>query len=223
MATSSNKDPKTLFETAMGGDPSALGQLLELYRAYLKTLANAKLHATLRGKVDASDVVQETCMEAVRTISSFRGSTPTEFAGWLRGILAHRISKTVRRYLGTQQRNIQIERSMRQDLDASSDNLERFIATNEDSPSQVLEWSETVLQLANAIESLPEDYRKVVMLRNVQDRPFREVANEMGRSIDSVEKLWVRALAKLKELIGERPRVLGERRKPLDPSPKRWR
>ncbi len=57
------------------------------------------------------------------------------------------------------------------------------------------------LQLAGALEELPEDYRQVIVLRHVEGLPFAEVAKLMDRSVDSVEKLWVRGLAKLKTLI----------------------
>lgn len=201
MSSQSTSHFMPMFSLAMSGNQSALGQLLEQHRSYLKLLASTRIHCALQGKLDASDVVQETCVEAIRKISSFRGSSPAEFAGWLRGILANRMSKLVRRYMGTQQRNIQMEMSMRRELDEASGHFEQYFAANNSSPSAILEWNETVLELAQAIESLPEDYQQVVLLRNIQGLPFRDVANHMGRSVDSVEKLWVRALAKLKDKI----------------------
>jgi RNA polymerase sigma-70 factor (ECF subfamily) len=113
--------------------------------------------------------------------------------------LADRIAKNARRFLGTQQRDIQLEKSLQQQLDETSGNLESFLAQNSRSPSAVAEWNETTLSLAQAIESLPDDYQQVVILRNLQGKSFREVADAMNRSIDSVEKLWIRALVKLKQ------------------------
>ncbi len=55
-----------------------------------------------------------------------------------------------------------------------------------------------MLELADALESLPDDYRTVILLRNVDNMPFRDIAQVMQRSVDSVEKLWVRGLGKLK-------------------------
>ena len=75
-------------------------------------LASAKIHQWLQGKADASDLVQETCLEAHRQIATFRGSTNAEFAGWLRGILANLLAKHIRRFLGTQQRDLKIEQSL---------------------------------------------------------------------------------------------------------------
>ena len=180
-------------------NPQLLGSVLEHHRPYLRMLARARIHQDLRSKLDPSDVVQEVCMEAVRQIQLFRGTSKAEFAGWLRGILADRIAKNARRFLGTQQRDIQLEKSLQQQLDETSGNLESFLAQNSRSPSAVAEWNETTLSLAQAIESLPDDYQQVVILRNLQGKSFREVADALNRSVDSVEKLWIRALVKLKQ------------------------
>jgi RNA polymerase sigma-70 factor (ECF subfamily) len=59
--------------------------------------------------------------------------------------------------------------------------------------------NETMLELAAALEKLPEDYRMAILLRNIQGLSFSEVAAAMNRTVDSVEKLWVRGLAKLKQ------------------------
>jgi RNA polymerase sigma-70 factor (ECF subfamily) len=180
-------------------NPQLLGRVLEHHRPYLRMLARARIHQELRSKLDPSDVVQEVCMEAVRQIQLFRGTSKAEFAGWLRGILADRIAKNARRFLGTQQRDIQLEKSLQQQLDETSGNLESFLAQSSRSPSAVAEWNETTLSLAQAIESLPDDYQQVVILRNLQGKSFREVADALNRSVDSVEKLWIRALVKLKQ------------------------
>lgn len=188
----------TWIPTTLDEDPRRLGQLLEQYRSYLRMLARSKLHAGLNGKLDPSDVVQETCIEAVRQIRLFRGNSKAEFAGWLRGILADRMAKTARRYLGTQQRDIHMEVQFQRQLDEASGHLERCLSGGGASPSEIVVWNETTLELAQAIEALPEDYQQVVLLRNLQGMSFPKVAEEMNRSIDSVEKLWIRALLKLK-------------------------
>jgi RNA polymerase sigma-70 factor (ECF subfamily) len=60
---------------------------------------------------------------------------------------------------------------------------------------------EESVRLASALQQLPEHYREVVMLRNLQGLSFIETAQRMGRSVDSVEKLWARALVKLRRLM----------------------
>ena len=187
-----------LLSKAISGDRDALGEILTRHRSYLKLLASAQIHQRLQGKADPSDLVQETCLQAHKQIATFRGSTNAEFAGWLRGILANLLAKHFRTFLGTQQRDLKLERSLAESLENASGCLQRGLVARVDSPSQALIESETMLELSAALEELPEDYRVAILLRNIQGLSFIEVAKVMGRTVDSVEKLWVRGLAKLK-------------------------
>jgi RNA polymerase sigma-70 factor (ECF subfamily) len=57
---------------------------------------------------------------------------------------------------------------------------------------------ERAVRLAAALESLPRDYGEVIVLRHLEGLPFAEVAARLGRSQDSVKKLWARALGRLR-------------------------
>lgn len=205
MPDSSSSSIHQLLEQAIKGDRDALGAILTRHRSYLKMLASTQIHNRLRGKADPSDLVQETCLEAHRQIDTFRGASDAEFTGWLRGILANLLAKHFRRYIGTQQRDIRLEQSLAVELDQASGCFERGLVAKLDSPSQQLVENETMLQLATALEALPEDYRMVILLRNIQGLPFKEVADIMERTVDSVEKLWVRGLARLKQEMDRGP------------------
>ena len=189
---------------AIHGDREALGLALTQYRSYLKVLASSQIHQKLREKADPSDLVQDTFLVAHRQIESFRGSSNAEFAAWLRGILANLLAKHVRHFMGTHQRDIRIERSLALELEQASGVFGKSLIARGDSPSTSMMETERLLELANALDQLPDDYRLVIVLRNIQELPFREVAEQMQRSIDSVEKLWVRGLAKLKVLLDKR-------------------
>src|SRR5215470_2137333 len=95
-------DPEQLLLEARAGDATTLGRLLELYRRYLALLARVQIGQRLQGKVDASDLVQETFLEAHRNFSRFRGHSEAELITWLRRILAANLADLFRRYLGTQ-------------------------------------------------------------------------------------------------------------------------
>src|SRR4051812_44462992 len=101
-----------LLESARNGDDDALQRLFVLYRTYLVTLARPQIHRRLQGKVDASDIAQETMLEAHRSFTDFRGTSTPEFAGWLRGILSHRLARHVRHYFAVQARDAKLERSL---------------------------------------------------------------------------------------------------------------
>lgn len=192
-----------LIAAAQSGDNDALGELLDGYRKYIVFLARTGLHHHLRGKADPSDLAQEVCLAAHGNIVDFRGDTAEEFAGWLRGILSNVLAMHVRRFLGTQKRDLRLEQNLNASLASASNFLQSRIAGDVTSPSQQFARNEAFLQLAKALESLPDDYRQVIVLRHVDGMPFADVAKAMGRSVDSVEKLWIRGLAKLRTTMGE--------------------
>ncbi len=192
-----------LLAAARQGDKDALGELLSSYRKYLVFLARTQLHHHMRGKAEPSDIAQEVCLAAQGTIEDFRGTTAEEFAAWLRGILSNILAMQVRKYLGTQKRDLRLEQSLDQGLTSASGFLHHGIAGDATSPSEHFARNEAFLRLAEALESLPDDYRQVIVLRHVDGLPFADVARMMSRSVDSVEKLWVRGLAKLKKSIGD--------------------
>jgi RNA polymerase sigma-70 factor (ECF subfamily) len=195
-------EAEQLLERARAGDPNALGQLLNLYRHYLSLLARLQVTRRLQGKVDASDLVQEAFLDAHRHFEKFRGTSENQFLHWLRQILAAKLADQWRRYLGAKRRDIRQERVMAADLDRSSALLERGFAASISSPSQQVTRREQAVILANALGQLPDHYREVLVLRHLEGLTFSQVAARMGRTLDSVEKLWLRALARLRELMG---------------------
>jgi RNA polymerase sigma-70 factor (ECF subfamily) len=192
-----------LLARARAGDPAVFGLLLERYRAYLTLLARVEIGRHLRSKLDASDLVQETFLEAHRHFDRFAGVELAQLTFWLRQILMRTLAMQIRRYLGTQARDVRLERQLADSLDRSSAGLEAGLAASISSPSEHASRSEQSVLLAQAIERLPEDYRDVIVLRHVEGLTFPEVATRMQRSLDSVEKLWLRGLARLRQLLGE--------------------
>ena len=199
---SDDRSVSGLLQAARRGDEDALGRLLEAYRSYLRLLARLEVGRRLRAKLDASDLVQETFLQAHRAFPQFRGGTEGEILQWLRRILASRLSKAVRHYCGTQRRDVQLERELDRKLDRSSQALQNVLAFPQTSPSHRAERHERAILLANAMERLPEDYRDVLLLHHLQGLPFPQVAEAMDRSVGSVKKLWARALAKLRGGLG---------------------
>lgn len=192
-----------LLARARQGDSDAVGSLLSLYRNYLVFLARSQMHRHLMVKTDPSDMAQEACLQAHQHMEQFRGETIAEFTAWLRGILTNILAMNVRRYHGTQKRDPRLEQTLAAGVASASGFLQSAIAGDITSPSQQLAKQESFLKLAAALESLPEDYRQVIVLRNIEAMSFKDVAQTMGRSVDSVEKLWVRGLSKLKKIMSD--------------------
>lgn len=195
--------PPELLQRARTGCPEALGQLLEQYRNYLKILVRLQIYRRLQGKVDPSDLVQETFLEAHRDFRQFRGATEREFVSWLRQILVGNLVNVVRHYQGTQCRDVRLERDLATDLEESSRALDQQLLARASSPSQQAARREQAVILADALGCLPDDYREAIILRHLEGMSFPQIALRMGRSVDSVKKLWARALAQLRLLLGE--------------------
>jgi RNA polymerase sigma-70 factor (ECF subfamily) len=201
MDSTSTGTPARLLLAARQGNEQALGELLEHFRNYLELLARLEIGRRLQTKIDTADVIQDTYLDAHRGFKAFRGSSEQEFVAWLRAIFATRLSMLLRHYLGTQGRDLRREQGLEINLDQTSQLLERGLFANGNSPSQSVMRREQGVLLAEALAKLPEDYREIVMLRHLEDLPFGDVAVRMNRSVDSVQKLWVRALARLRTLM----------------------
>jgi RNA polymerase sigma-70 factor (ECF subfamily) len=195
-------DSEQLLNRARAGDGAALGNLLELYRNYLSLLARLQIGRRLQGKIDPADIVQEAFLKAHSNFSHFRGTTEKELIGWLRKILASKLVDLLRHYYGAHARDVRLERDLAAEMARSSQFLDRALVARYSSPSRQAVRREQAVLLADALERLPGSYREVLILHHLEEMTFPEVAQHMGRTADSVEKLWARALARLRRALG---------------------
>lgn len=193
--------PEVLIEAAVTGDEEAFGRLLARYSNYLTLLARVEIGRRLQGKLDPADLVQETFLEAHRHFPAFRGISEPEFVGWLRRILTGVLANTVRRYFGTRARDPRLERDLQVGVDQSSCVLAGHLVSPESSPSESAARREQAVIFANALNRLPDQYREVIVLRHLEGLTFAGVGERMGRTVDSVEKIWLRAVAKLRKTV----------------------
>ncbi len=175
---------------------------LERFRSYLLLLARMKLDRKLRGKLDASDVVQQTLLEAHQALASFRGDDRGAQAAWLRQILARNLGNAVRD-LTRAKRDVRKERALKTDLDASASQLEGWLADGQSSASQKMERQERSLQLAEALAQLPETQRDAVVLRHFQGLALAEIAEQLGCTTAAVAGLLQRGLKNLRKSLAE--------------------
>jgi RNA polymerase sigma-70 factor (ECF subfamily) len=180
-----------------------IGMALGRFRSYLRLLAGLQLGPRLRGKVDASDLVQQTLLEAYQKREQFRGSSERERLAWLRRILAHNLADVLRAF-DQEKRDIDRERSLEAALARSSLRLGRCLQAREPPPSQKAEGHERALQVAEALGLLPEAQREALLLRYWEERPLAEIARHMGRTHDAVASLLKRGLRQLRTLLQRR-------------------
>jgi len=171
---------------------------LEQFRDYLRLLARLQLDARLRGKLDPSDLVQQTLLKAHQALGQFRGASTAEQAAWLRQILARTLANAIRDYTRAK-RDVTLERSLQTSLEQSSARLEAWLVANEASPSEMAQRNEQLLGLAQAMSGLPEAMREVLLLKHCQGWSVAEIGDHLGRSRASVASLLRRGLKHLRE------------------------
>ena len=169
---------------------------LEPFRSYLRLLAESQLPAALRGKVDASDIVQQTMLQAHQAREQFRGSNDAQRGAWLRTILANVLWGMLRHY-GRESRDLSREQSLA-GIEFSSVRLEALLAADTSSPSQNMHRVELAAQLAGALMELGEEQRQVILLKYWHDRSLGEIAAEIGKSPEATAGLLYRGLRHLR-------------------------
>ena len=182
---------------AQAGSLEALGHALEACRSYLLLVADRELSPDLKAKGGASDLVQETFIEAHKDFARFQGKSDAEFLAWLRCLLQHRLANFARRYRKTQKRGLAREVALATGDSSVSglDNLPGDSLT----PSREAMARERVEALERVLARLPADYRQVIALRYQDELSFEEIGKLMERSADAVRKLWWRALGRLRD------------------------
>jgi RNA polymerase sigma-70 factor (ECF subfamily) len=196
-------DPELLLVLAKAGDGAALGCLLERYRNYMALLVRIQVGRRLSRKVDAEDLLQEIGLEIHRKLPMFRGNSEKEFLTWVRRMIGSILANQFRHFLGTKCRDIRLEQALVDELDHSSRALNPSLVAPQSTPSQQAVRREQAVILADALEGLPEDYREVIILRQLEGLSFPDVARRMGRTEDSVKNVWLRALARLRRTLEE--------------------
>jgi len=166
-------------------------------RDYLRILARIGLDPRLRSKLDESDVVQQTLLEAHRDWDQFRGKSEGERYAWIKRILARNLANLVRDYT-RDKRDVN-----REAAEASSHRIANWLASNEATPATLMQREEESARVALALASLPELQREAVILRHWHDWPVADIAEELQTTLDSVTGLLYRGLKALRQRLQE--------------------
>lgn len=169
-------DWDALLHAARDGDDDALGVICDAFRDYLLLTAESGLGSGMNTKVGASDIVQDTMLEACRDFRVFRGTTETDFRAWLKKLVVNNVVDSTRRYRRSQCRSL--SREERIDDSSCAYNL----TSADKSPSSLVRRRERDDELEQAVRVLPENRRRVLELRHGEGKSYAEIATELGVS-----------------------------------------
>jgi RNA polymerase sigma-70 factor, ECF subfamily len=178
-------------------------EILEPFRKYLKVLAELHLDRRLRGKLDASDVVQQTLLRAYSALDELRQREPEVLAAWLRRILASTLADAVKHY-ERDKRAVGLERSLEADIDRSASGFAAWLAADQTSPSGCAERNEELLRMAEALTQLPDLMREVLVLKHCQGSTLPKIAERMGKTVPAVASLLRRGLEEMRNRLNTR-------------------
>jgi RNA polymerase sigma-70 factor (ECF subfamily) len=203
----SNAEPSPdLLQNAAGGDQPALNELLGGYRDPIRRMIQARMDRRMAARVDASDVVQDVLIEATRRLPDYVQGPPMPFRLWLRQIAQDRMIDLHRRHRA-QRRDVTREQATAPAgwTDQSSLDLAAQLVDTELTPAAHAVRQELQRRFFAALDELSDDDREVVVMRHVEQMGNSEVAEALGLSPAAAGMRYLRALRRLKEVLGERP------------------
>lgn len=181
-----------LLAAARDGDDAALGEICERLRAYLLLTAASDLGKELAPKFGASDIVQETMLEACRDFRSFKGSSEAEYRVWIRRLLERNLIDSARSYREAQSRSVGRELSLDQTI-GQTEQPGRETQT----ASSIFSRRETDELLLRAVVRLPSKQRQIIEMRHRQGLSYPEIAAALNMTETAVRKTWSRTVQKL--------------------------
>jgi RNA polymerase sigma-70 factor, ECF subfamily len=199
-------DPGPLRQTlerAASGDGASWRELVGRHHDRLRRMVALRLDPRLRGRVDPSDVLQETYTDAVRQLPAYLEAPPLPFFLWLRQLAGTRLAKAHRHHLGTQGRDVRREVGLIPE--ASSAALADGLLGREGRPSEAAMRDELRDRLLAALDGMNPLDREMLALRHFEQLGNAEAARVLGLSVAAASKRYVRALERLRDVLKGRP------------------
>lgn len=196
-----------LVMKAAAGDGDALARLMSQYSDRLKRMIALRLDRRLRGRVGASDIVQEALIEAERRLSDYARNPPMGFFLWLRAIAADKLLNAHRAHLGTQKRDAAREISLyrRPMPEACSVSIAQHLLGQITSPTRAIARAETQLMVQETLNRMDPIDREILILKHFEQLSTTEAATELGIKRSTAGKRYIAALKRLKKVLSSIP------------------
>jgi RNA polymerase sigma-70 factor (ECF subfamily) len=203
MPSDPDQEIVSLVERLRGGDQSALAELFDRHRDRLRRMVEVRLDHRLAGRVSASDVLQEAYIDALKRVEHYFSKPDQPFFGWLRLVVGQRLADLHREHLAGK-RNVSRDVGLH-GVGADSANLAACLIGRLSSPSHAAQRHETIVQLEEALNQLDSLDREVLALRHFEELSNSDTALLLGIQPAAASKRYVRALARLRQILEELP------------------
>ncbi|HMC64982.1 MAG TPA: sigma-70 family RNA polymerase sigma factor [Gemmataceae bacterium] len=209
---SDSSETRRVLQRASAGDQAGWGELLARHRDRLKRMVALRLDRRLQGRIDPSDVIQESYLEAATRLAEYLQNPSMPFFLWLRFLTGQKLLELHRHHLGTQMRDAERDISLyRGTLPAtSSAALAAQLLGHATRPSEAAMRAEMKIRLQEALNGMDPLDREVLALRHFEQLSNAETAKVLGLQESAASKRYVRALRRLKEILMNMPGGMGE-------------
>ena len=184
------------------GGNEAFNEILCRHRDRLKRMVGLRMNHKLQGRVDASDVIQETFVEASRALESYLDNPKISVFLWLRRLAGEKLIQAHRKHLGAEKRTANREQPIFGGVPAATSQVMAIQLSGKlTSPSIAAEKKESKDELMEALEQMGEVDREILMLRHFEQLSNQETAEVVGMNYEAVKKRYIRALDKLRTIL----------------------
>jgi RNA polymerase sigma-70 factor (ECF subfamily) len=210
--TGDSSETKRLLRDAAQGDRDGWGKLLEQHRVRLRRMLGLRLDPRLQGRIDASDVLQETYLEASARLPEYLRNPTMPFFLWLRFLAGQKLVTLHRHHLGAQMRDAGREVSIYRGRlpETSSAALAAPLEGHPPPPRAAAIRAELKIRLQEALNSMDALDREVLALRHFEQLSLAETAELLGLTESGASRRHLRALKRLKEVLRQMPGGLGD-------------
>ena len=198
-------ETQELLIRAEGGEPAAVNLLMERHRQSLRQMVQLRMDRVLSQRIDASDIVQDVLMEASQRLTDYIKEARMPFHLWLRQLAKDQLIDSHRRHRLAQRRSLDREQPLVQhgNADHSSLDLAAQLRDQELTPAAATLRKEFQQRFYQALEQLDDDDRELILMRHVEQLSNSDIATALGLSQPAAGMRHLRALRRLREILGD--------------------
>jgi len=204
------EEPEEFLNRLRQDPEGVLADEYSQYRDRLWRIVNFRLDRRLLGRVDADDILQEAYLDAATRIEHYLNDPATSFFIWLRTVVGQTLIDVHRRHLGAQKRDVRREAKAKRRVFSASTSFQiaDVLLGDLSSPSQAALKAELAAQLHEALESMNEIDREILVLRHFEELSNLEAAEVLEIESKTASMRYFRALTRLRSILVRIPGII---------------